>query len=71
MEKRALINFVLSNATIEGKKLRYKAKFTFDMVLKYAPRSEWLPVHELIRNLHEFITSPDVIGAKSAHFSTL
>ena len=42
-EKRALINFVLSNATIQGKKLRYKAKFPFDVVLEFAPRSQWLP----------------------------
>lgn len=34
-------------------------------------RTKGLPVHELIRNLHQFIASPDVIGAKSAHFSTL
>jgi len=43
MEKRALINFVLQNATIEGDKLRYEAKFPFNMVLKYAPSSSWLP----------------------------
>lgn len=48
-EKRALINFVLSNATIEGKKLRYKAKFPFDMVLEYAPRSAWLRAIDAIR----------------------
>ncbi len=30
-----------------------------------------LPVHDLIRNLHEFIDSPDVIGAKLVNFSTL
>ncbi|MEA2092035.1 MAG: recombinase family protein, partial [Campylobacterota bacterium] len=33
MEKRALINFVLQNATIKGEKLRYEAKFPFNMVL--------------------------------------
>ncbi len=43
MEKRALINFVLQNATMEDKILRYEAKFPFNMVLKYAPSSEWLP----------------------------
>jgi hypothetical protein len=32
-------------------------------------RPIWLPVHELIRNLHQFITSPDVIGAKMSLFS--
>lgn len=34
-------------------------------------RNGMLPVHELIRNLHEFIASPDVIEAKLANFSTL
>jgi hypothetical protein len=43
MEKRALINFVLQNGTIDGEKLRYEAKFPFNLVLKYAPHSEWLP----------------------------
>lgn len=42
-EKRALINFVLQNATMDDKKLRYEAKFPFNMVLKYAPSSSWLP----------------------------
>ena len=43
LEKRALINFVLSNATMEGEILRYDAKFPFDQVLKYAPNSSLLP----------------------------
>lgn len=36
----------------------------------FASCPAWLPVHELIRNLHHFITSPDVIGAKLVNFST-
>ncbi len=36
----------------------------------FAPlRSAVLPVHQLIRNLHQFITSPDLIGAKMSLFS--
>jgi len=42
-EKRALLNFVLQNRTLDGEKVRYTAKFPFNVVLKYAPRSEWLP----------------------------
>ncbi len=42
-EKRALINFVLSNRELDGEKLLYTAKFPFNVVLKYAPRSNWLP----------------------------
>ena len=43
MEKRQLFNFVLSNATIDERKLRYTVKFPFNLVLKYAPSSSWLP----------------------------
>lgn len=42
-EKRALLNLVLQNVTLDGEKVRYKAKFPFSMVLKYAPSSNWLP----------------------------
>jgi hypothetical protein len=49
MEKRALINFVLQNGTIDGEKLRYEAKFPFNLVLKYAPHSEWLPRQVITR----------------------
>lgn len=49
MEKRALLNFVLENRELDGEKVLYTAKFPFDQVLKYAPRSEWLPVVEKVR----------------------
>jgi site-specific DNA recombinase len=42
-EKRALLNFVLSNRELDGEKVLYKAKFPFNTVLKYAPSSNWLP----------------------------
>lgn len=42
MEKRAIINFVLSNVAIDDEKLRYEAKYPFNEVLKYAPHSTWL-----------------------------
>lgn len=43
MEKRALLNFVLSNQTLDGEKVRYEVKYPFNKVLEYAPRSAWLP----------------------------
>ena len=43
IEKRQLINFVLSNGTIDDRKLRYTVKFPFNLVLKHAPSSSWLP----------------------------
>lgn len=42
-EKRALLNFVLQNRTLDGEKVRYEVKFPFNVVLKYAPSSNWLP----------------------------
>lgn len=43
LEKRQLINLVLSNGTIEGKKLRYTVKFPFNLVLENAPSFDLLP----------------------------
>jgi hypothetical protein len=49
-EKRALLNFVLSNRELDGEKVLYKAKFPFNMVLKYAPSSNWLPLLDSLQN---------------------
>lgn len=43
LEKRALLNLVLQNITLDSEKVRYTAKFPFSIVLKYAPSSNWLP----------------------------
>lgn len=43
MEKRALLNFVLSNATLSNEKVLYKAKYPFSEVLKYGHRPTMLP----------------------------
>lgn len=48
-EKRALLNLVVQNVTLDGEKVRYKAKFPFSMVLKYAPSSNWLPLADDLR----------------------
>jgi site-specific DNA recombinase len=42
-EKRALLNLVLQNIVLDGKKVRYEVKYPFSEILKYAPSSEWLP----------------------------
>ncbi|MDH5533324.1 MAG: recombinase family protein [Candidatus Pacebacteria bacterium] len=42
LEKRALLNLVLSNVTLDDEILRYTVKFPFNLVLKYAPSSNWL-----------------------------
>lgn len=52
-EKRALLNLVLQNAILEGEKVRYTVKFPFSIVLKYAPRSKWLPLWDFIRTVVE------------------
>ena len=43
MEKRALLNFVLSNATLSNDKVLYTAKFPFNEVLKHGHRLTLLP----------------------------
>ncbi len=49
-EKRAILNFVFSNLTVEGKKVRYIVKYPFSEVLKYAPCAAWLPLIDTLRN---------------------
>lgn len=51
MEKRTLINFVLSNATLSNDKVLYTAKFPFSIVLKYGHRTTMLPVWDFIRTI--------------------
>ena len=42
-EKRQILQIVLRNLRLEGEKLRYDLLFPFDVIVKYASRSEWLP----------------------------
>lgn len=42
-ERRQLIKLVLSNLTLEGKKLRYEAVKPFDTILNCADGQRWLP----------------------------
>lgn len=42
-EKRALLNLVLQNVVLDDEIVRYEVKYPFSEVLKYAPRSKWLP----------------------------
>lgn len=70
MEKRALLNFVLSNRTLDGKKVRYEVKYPFSEVLKYAPSSNWLaPWNDFGRNIQSigfaevyYRTSEEMLG---------
>ncbi|MBP7700520.1 recombinase family protein [Candidatus Woesebacteria bacterium] len=41
--KRQIINLVLSNLTLDGKELRYKAEKPFDTILNCADSQTWLP----------------------------
>lgn len=57
-QKRRLISFVLSNLTLEGKKLRFNLKEPFDAILQANERSEWLPLVDAFRtNLYDSILS--------------
>jgi site-specific DNA recombinase len=73
--QRAYLHFFFSKIRVQDKKI---VDVEYQPVIEVLNKAKlgildanWLPVHELIRNLHQFIASPDVIGAKSAHFSTI
>ncbi len=42
-QRRQIIKLVLSNLTLEGKKLRYEAVKPFDTILNCADGQRWLP----------------------------
>jgi hypothetical protein len=42
-QKRQLINFLLSNLQLRGKKLKYTLKKPFDVLVDLGYRSNWLP----------------------------
>jgi hypothetical protein len=47
-EKRQILQLVLQNLELKGNKLRYNLQFPFDVITKYASRSEWLPEVDLL-----------------------
>ena len=47
-EKRALLNYLLQNPTVNGKKLEFTMRSPFNLVLELASRPNWLPEHEIV-----------------------
>jgi hypothetical protein len=41
-EKRALLNFVLQNPVLSGRKLLFKLKSPFDVIAQYGKAQDWL-----------------------------
>ena len=48
-QKRQLINFLLSNLQLRGKKLEYKLKKPFDVLVELDYRSNWLGILNTFR----------------------
>jgi len=42
-EKRALLNFLLQNPVLSGRKLLFKLKSPFDAIAQYGKTQDWLP----------------------------
>lgn len=40
-EKRVLLNFLLQNCILDGKKLHFNLKPPFDVILKYSKKQDW------------------------------
>ena len=49
-QRRQIIKLVLSNLTLEGKKLRYEAVKPFDTILNCADGQRWLPLLDSFHN---------------------
>jgi len=51
-EKRQLLNFLLQNLELKGKKLLYKLKTPFDTVLLFDSHTRWLPLLDRFRTVN-------------------
>lgn len=49
-ERRQLLNLVLQNLRVDGKKVRLEAKKPFDFIMKCADQHAWLPLDDGFRN---------------------
>lgn len=58
-ERRQLIKLVLSNLTLEGRKLRYEAIKPFKTILDFSDCQQWLRVIEDVRT--SFLTETPLI----------
>lgn len=66
-QKRELINFVLSNLTLKGKKLLFKVKEPFNAIIDANNDSKWLPLVDRFRT--ELFGSIVGLAAKFEHCS--
>lgn len=51
-EQRAFLNYLFQNPTVKGKKLEYKLRSPFDLVLEMASCIIWLPLVDKFRTLN-------------------
>jgi len=48
-EKRALLNFLLQNPVLSGRKLLFKLRSPFDIIAQYSKTQNWLPWQDDVR----------------------
>jgi len=48
-EKRTLLNFLLQNPTLSGRKLLFKLKSPFDIIAQHSKTQDWLPLLDTFR----------------------
>ncbi len=52
-EKRALLNFVLQNPVLSGRKLLFKLKSPFDVIAQCGKTQNWLPWQDVVRTFSQ------------------
>jgi hypothetical protein len=58
-EKRAILNFILQNPTVDGKKLMFTMRKPFDAVLELAECPNWLRALSQIRTACQAVRGPN------------
>jgi len=52
-EKRAFLNYLLQNPTVDGKNLEYTIRSPFNLALELADNPNWLPLYDKIRTFFQ------------------
>jgi len=56
-EKRALLNFLLQNPVLSGRKLLFKLKSPFDVIAQCGKTQDWLPWQDSNRSYSNLVVS--------------
>ena len=64
-EKRAFLNFLLQNPVLSGRKLLFKLKSPFDVIVQCSKTKDWLPWQDDVRTFFKNTTDDIRIPAYS------